>query len=77
MTRFGDITYCASDCANRACVRNYGPYKAAAAESMLGKNPSIDVADCRTGCGDYQAPALRPEERALRARHEGAAEGAA
>lgn len=58
MTRtvFRDKTYCASDCVNRDCDKNLTPDIRAVAEMMWGKNPPIDVADYRTGCGEYTAP---------------------
>ncbi len=56
--RVRDISYCASDCANRACERNYSPDLKAADEQMWGANPPVNFADHRAGCAEYMAPSL-------------------
>lgn len=53
---FRDITYCASDCVNADCAKNYSATVKAAAEAEWGKNPPIDFRDFKPGCDDYISP---------------------
>jgi hypothetical protein len=57
MICFRDMSFCASNCANRDCRRNYGPEeKAAAREWWGGDDAPVALANFRTGCADYKEP---------------------
>lgn len=54
MTCYRDMTFCGSDCVNRACFRNVTEkVKQSAAETNL----PLALRDFSPGCDDYKAPA--------------------
>jgi hypothetical protein len=55
MICFRDRQFCASDCVNSDCYRNFSDEQKAAAEKWWGgPDAPIDLADLSDGCADYK-----------------------
>lgn len=64
MICYKDRTFCASDCTNSECWRNFGPDQGAAAKrwaATFGRkdNPPVSLADFSEKCEDYIPRGLR------------------
>lgn len=64
MTCFRGMTFCASDCTNRKCHRNFSLPEQQSAESWWG-GPGAPVAMCDFSktCGEYARPTHEETER--------------
>lgn len=56
MICYKDMTFCASDCLNRACRRNWTDEKAAAAKAWWGSDDApVSFSDFSADCPEYKA----------------------
>lgn len=55
MLCFKDMTFCASDCRNTACVRNWTPLKQQGARKWWGSDDApVAFSDFSKTCEDYK-----------------------